>query len=73
MKVKDINTELVGTKVIIPKKFEDRYTGIFGKMYIYSWWSRGIWFKKSMKEDRVYPLTMEVEELLNFVVVKELK
>jgi hypothetical protein len=71
MRVKDIKTDLVGTKVTIPKKFEDKYMGIFGKMYIYSYWGKGIWFKKSMKEDRIYPLTMDTKELLNFVVVKE--
>ena len=72
MKVKDLkDVDLVGIKVKIPKKFEDLYQQIKGEMYVYSYWQAGVWFKKSMKEDRIYPLSMEPKELLNFTVVKE--
>lgn len=72
MKVKDLkDQELVGTKVKIPKRFEDAYQKIKGEMYIYSWWHNGIWFKKNMEEDRIYPFTINPRELLKFTVVKE--
>jgi hypothetical protein len=72
MKVKDLkDVELVGIKVKIPKKFEDLYQGIKGEMYVCSYWQAGVWFKKSMKESKIYPLCMEPKELLNFTVVKE--
>lgn len=72
MKVKDLkDVELVGIKVKIPKKYEDLYQQIKGEMYVVSYWQQGVWFKKSMKESRIYPLCMEPKELLNFTVVKE--
>ena len=72
MKVKDLkDVELVGIKVKIPKKFEDLYQGIKGEMYVVSYWQAGLWFKKEMGSDRIYPLCMEPKELLNFTVVKE--
>jgi hypothetical protein len=72
MKVRDLkDVDLVGIKVKIPKKFEDTYQQIKGEMYICSYWQAGVWFKKSMKSDRIYPLSMNPAELLNFTVVKE--
>lgn len=61
MKVKDIPEfrSLTEIKVKIPKKFEDRYMGVYGDMFIYSYWQKGVWFKKRMKDSQVYPLTME--------------
>ncbi|MEK6879105.1 MAG: hypothetical protein AABY22_05825 [Nanoarchaeota archaeon] len=70
MKVKDIKTDLVGVKIRIPKKFEDTYQGIKGDMFLYSIWNAGVWLKKSMKEDRIYPFCIEPRKVLEFTVVK---
>ena len=70
MKVKDLKQEnLVGIKIKIPKKFQDDYVGIVTEMYIYSWWNQGIWLKKNMKQERIYPLTMDPKEVLEFTVI----
>jgi hypothetical protein len=72
MKIKQLkNQDLVGIKVKIPKKFQDDYQGIKGQMFIFSWWAQGVWFKKSLTASRIYPLSMNPKELLNFEVVNE--
>ena len=71
MKVRDLKGDLLGTKVRIPKKFEDTYQEITGEMFIFSYWNAGVWFKKKMSEDRIYPLCMNPKELLAFTVVRE--
>ena len=71
MKIKDIHkdTLLQGTKVKIPKKFQDSYIGISKEMYLYSFWNKGIWLKKSMKDTKIFPLCINPEEVLNFDVL----
>ena len=62
------NVELRGFKIKIPKKYQDSYIGITKEMYLYSWWNKGVWLKKSMKDERIYPLTFDTDssELLEF-------
>ena len=66
--LKDIN--LVGIKIKIPKKYQDSYSGITKEMYLCSWWNKGVWLKKNMDEERIYPLTFKTDnkELLEFTV-----
>jgi len=71
MKVKDLKSDLQGIKIRVPKKYEDTYMGIKGTMYIESWWTQGVWLKKSQTDNRIYPLCMNPKELLEFIVVKE--
>lgn len=75
MKVKDLpeGASLVGVKVKIPKKYEDSYMGIKGSMYLYSWWQKGVWLKKSMEDGRIYPLTLNesTKEVLDFEIDKK--
>jgi hypothetical protein len=71
MKVKDLKTESIyGLKVRIPKKFEDHYQGIKGDMHLLSVWNAGVWMKKKMSDDRMYPLSINPKEVLNFTVAK---
>lgn len=72
MKVKDLKiSNLAGIKVKIPKQFEDKYVNVFGEMYLYSFWNAGIWLKRKMSDERIYPLVIELKEVLNFTVIKE--
>ena len=72
MKLKEIKGNLVGIKVVIPKEYEDNYQNIKGEMFIFGMWSKGLWLKKNMKEERIYPLCMDdVKQALEFKVVKE--
>jgi hypothetical protein len=71
MKVKEYKGNLTGIKIKIPKKFEDTYQGIKGEMYLVGSWQAGVWLKKSIKNDRIYPLCINPQEVLNFTVVKE--
>ena len=68
--IKSQKGELLGLKVKIPKKYQDSYSGITKEMYLYSWWNKGVWLKKNMKEERVDPLTFDTDnkELLEFEV-----
>jgi hypothetical protein len=71
MKVKDLkDASLYGIKVKIPKKFEDDYQGIKGEMHVVSVWNAGVWMKKKMTDERIYPLAINPKEVLNFTVVK---
>lgn len=71
MKVKDLkNDDLKGVRVLIPKRFEDEYQGISGKMYLEGIWQAGVWLKKDLKEDRIYPLCIDPKNVLNFTVTK---
>ena len=73
MKIKDFpkNKELLGVRIKIPKKYSDSYIGIKDKMYIFSSWQKGVWLKKKMSENRIYPLQLDkLTDLLEFEVVK---
>ena len=72
MKVKELKGDLVGVKIKIPKKYQDRYMKIKKEMYLFSWWGKGVWLKNSMKENQVYPLVFNTnnKELLEFTVIK---
>jgi hypothetical protein len=71
MKVKDLKSEnLVGIKIRIPKKFEDNYQKIKGDMYLFSWWQAGVWLKKNMSDTRMYPLSINPKEILNFEIIE---
>ena len=73
MKVKDYKGgNLIGIRVQIPKRFEDDYQNIKGKMYLHGVWQGGVWLKKSLEEDetRIYPLCIDPREVLNFTIVK---
>jgi hypothetical protein len=73
MKVKDLPSThcLVGVRVKIPKKYEDKYSEIFGSMFIYSYWNKGIWFKKSMEYERIYPLSIDPKEVLEWTIASQ--
>lgn len=73
MKIKDLpkNTELGGMKIKIPKKYEDTYQGIKGEMFIFSSWQKGVWLKKKMDADRIYPMQLDkLKDLLEFTIVR---
>lgn len=72
MKVKDLppDTPVEGVLVKIPKDKEDTYGEISGNMYLYSSWHSGVWLKKNMDEDRIYPLCVDPQEILDWEVVK---
>jgi len=72
MKVKDMGEfQLLGTKIKIPKKYQDSYVGIQKEMYLYSLWGQGLWLKKSMEDTQVFPLSIDPKEVLNFTIVKK--
>jgi hypothetical protein len=72
MKVKELKGDIKGTKIRIPKQFEDDYSKIKGVMYLHGVWQAGVWLKKSLKEDdtRIYPLCIDPRKVLEFNVVK---
>ena len=70
MKVKELKGDIKGIKVKIPKQFEDNYQNIKGNMYLESVWQAGVWLKKSLKEERIYPLCIDPRKVLEFIVVK---
>ena len=70
MKVKELSPDinLKGVRVQIPKKFTN--DDITGKMYIEGIWNAGVWFKKTLKDSRIYPAFFVPKEVLEFTVVK---
>jgi len=60
MKLKELdkNQQLVGLKIKIPKAMQLEQ-GLKKEMFIYSGWNRGLWLKKEMTDERVYPFTFE--------------
>ena len=72
MKVKDLKlTNLKGIKIRIPTKYNDDYQGIKGDMILEGVWNAGVWLKKSMKEQRIYPLSINPKKVLDFEVIEQ--
>ena len=75
MKLEDLDKQqqLVGLKIKIPKKLQLEHS-IAKEMYICSGWNRGLWLKKKMSEERIYPLTFEKwEDIKGLEILKERK
>lgn len=76
MTVKDLpsNVDLFKTKIRIPQKYkEDCFqSGLTtDKIYLHSSWFCGIWVKTDLSSDRVYPLQINPDLILDWEVVEQ--
>ena len=65
MKLKDVKGALRGTKI----RISDKKDLPSNEMFIYSAWNKGLWLKKNLKDERIYPYFFEdFKEIEDFEV-----
>ena len=72
-RLKDLpkDKQLVGLKIKIPKD-KRTLTDYSDKMYIYSGWNKGLWLKKKMEDQRIFPYFFEsFDDIKDLEIINE--